>query len=364
MAAHVIDITDVHAPSHIGYETGVPMIDASTLRSVRSPSSVPPIPRSVVRLGEREQTSDENDAFVTDEHDSHVPLRAESSLAAYSRAIQSNTHAIERELESMRRQLIELQQSHRSMSDIINTLVKSQRAERQKRVEMRKVMKTDARSLIHNATHSSQTVEKTDNHSEDSSLPVQTTQSPLNRAFPSRPPPRVGEPTNNDTAVIDEHKQEDHRQDANEDKKISCINNVPETADDNRIECIHIETETWCSSAPRPCCRHPHLRETQQAQCYHCGVRGHYTGECPHGSKDQSWNGHQAWAERNERMFERKGRTYLYVQQWWIKKSESIASLKAAKHSNTQRLLKIKSISRIDDMPNADMECMIDVDEE
>jgi hypothetical protein len=332
--------TDAHTNSHTGYESGVHVnshlgneTDVSTnllslQRLRRSSSYASPVPRDVVTLGEGEQKRDENEVFVIDEHDSRLPTRAESPLAVYGRATQSKTHAIERQLESMRHQLIELQQSHRSMSDIINTLVNSRRGERQKRGEMQTVIETDARSLIRNAKRSSHTVVNTDNHNEYSSLPVRTVQSPLSQAFQSRPPPLVGEPTKNGKAKVEEHKQ-----DANEDKKISSITDLPDAADDDGIGYTSHETETWYSNTPGPCRCRPRLSEAQQ-QCCHCGARGRYTGdsECPYDKHAQTWNGHQAWAERNERMFKRKGRTYPYDQQWWIYKSKQIA-VKAVNNS-------------------------------
>jgi hypothetical protein len=272
--------------SPIRNESGVSNILASLQQMRRSPSN-PPAPREVVALGVNEHRHDVNedeqrDRFNSDEQIGRLPTHEAPSHAYYSttngpRSVDTSATpfetstsasssptpggyrgeqlskqlAVERELESMRRQLIELQQSHKTKDDIINDLVKSQQAERQRRVEMQRVMKTDARSLINNAmhpSHSPASVVKTENNNEPS-LPRPAVHSPLSLAFPSLSPSGspslvVGASTSRDKVKKNEDAQEEHKYDTHEDKKISRrIGDLPDAADDDELDCSDDEVE-------------------------------------------------------------------------------------------------------------------------
>jgi hypothetical protein len=280
--------------SPISNETGVSDILASLQRMRRSPS-IPPVPRDVVALGVNEHRDDVNedeqrDRFQSNEQVNRLPMHDAPSQAYYSatygpqrvgdtvdraRALihtsatpfdtstsssssptpggyrgeqLSRQTAVERELESMRRQLNELQQSHKTKNDIINDLVKSRQAERQRRIEMQQVMKTDARALVNNVTRPSHTVVKTENNNEPSSLPLPAVHSPLSLAFPSLSPSGspslvVGAPMKEDRSKADDDAQVEHKYDV-EDKKIACrIGDLPDVADEDEIDCSDDEVE-------------------------------------------------------------------------------------------------------------------------
>jgi hypothetical protein len=69
------------------------------------------------------------------------------------------------------------------------------------------------------------------------------------------------------------------------------------------------------------------------AQCFHCGDRGHFTGDCQQGKSPQTLKGQEAWAKRNKD----NGWDFPYDQQWWINKSAEIAAKKAANNKPPRR---------------------------
>jgi hypothetical protein len=285
--------------SPVSNESGVSDILASLQQIRRSPSSVPSASGASLALGDREhrdETNDkkgdeENDVFVTDRHDIRLPVRVDSSSANDSRSPPSSlshdaiqhtystlfnrssssssptpggirneprmrSQAVEMELEKMRRQLYELQQSHKEKEDIISKLVRSQEEDRQRRAEIRRVMKTDARTLINNVTRPSHThapVVKTEKVNEESSLPItRVPQSPSPLTFPSLSPSVspsliVGVPTRvsikADKVKKDDDNQYEHKYDTQDDKKITRIGDLPDTADDDEIDCSDDEAD-------------------------------------------------------------------------------------------------------------------------
>jgi hypothetical protein len=292
-----------HTPA--SNESSVPSILASLQQMRRSPSSDPPAARDVVALGEYSQDDnkgDDDDVFASD-HDRRLPMRAATSSAVNNRTTlaqrlnqvhpsappsasadasmystlfdrpsmlsssptpggprseqHTHTHAIERELEEMRRQLSLLQQSHKDKDDIINHLVKTQQDERQRRLEMQQVLRADARALINSATHASHThvpVVKTE-YNDPASLPSRTVHSPISLAFPSLSPNAspslmmtntrdVKSVNKTDKVKDDEHTQDEHKYYTYDEKKTPRrIGDLPDTADEDEIDTSTDEAE-------------------------------------------------------------------------------------------------------------------------
>jgi hypothetical protein len=283
--------------SPVGNESSVLNIIA-TLQQIRRSPSNPPVPRDVVALDGDEHKDDvsedeQRDGFNSDEQVRRLPTHDASSRTYSSATVDprrvdtveraraamhvsatpydtstsatptpggyrsdqaSRQSAIEHELAAMRCHLIELQESHKNKDDIINSLVKSQQDERQRRVEMQRLMKTDARALINNVTRTSHPVVKTENSNEPtSSLPLATVHSPLSLAFPSLSPSGspsfiVGAPMKKDKMKRDDDTPDEHKYDNKEDKKVkSRIGDLPDAVDDSddseEIDCSDDEVE-------------------------------------------------------------------------------------------------------------------------
>jgi hypothetical protein len=292
-------------------DAGLSTILASLQQIRRSPSSVPPLSHDVATRSVQVQHDDENedethDRFNAHERVGHLPAHDASSQlsssAAHSshRADVTNTaaraaryassnvtpfdtsssaspsptpggvrdeqrmkqHAIERELASMRLQLLDLQKSHQTKDDVIAQLINAQNAERKKREEQMNVMSSDSRSLIKNAARPP--VVKTENDNEPPSLPMsRAPRSPLNRAFPSLSPssspslvvgaqsrqrslneqPDAKSMKNNNIKTQDEDDDDEHKYDAPEEKKAKRIGDLPDAAPDDEIECSDDEAD-------------------------------------------------------------------------------------------------------------------------
>ena len=270
--------------SPIGNESGVSSILAAVQQMRRSPSSTPPVPRDVVALRvddhrDEEHGDEEHDRFDNNERSGRLPAQGasihSSATPSYTSSSSSSSPtpggyrgeqrskqlAVERELESMRRQLLELQQSHQSKDNLIKQLVDAQNAERQRRADMMNVMQRDARSLIEDVTRAP--VVKTENNNEPSSLPMPSQlRSPLSHAFPSLSPSsspslvvgasshrRSSDEQCDDKSLFNNDRkrrdadESDERKYEGEDKKVKHVGDLPDTVDDDEIDCSDDEVE-------------------------------------------------------------------------------------------------------------------------
>lgn len=72
-------------------------------------------------------------------------------------------------------------------------------------------------------------------------------------------------------------------------------------------------------------------RNLSGALCYHCGARGHQTGDCPLINQPQTVQGKAAWASRNRL----KGRDYTYDKQYYINNKFTYPSSTTSAASNS-----------------------------
>ncbi len=110
-------------------------------------------------------------------------------------------------------------------------------------------------------------------------------------------------------------------------------------------------------------------RNKNTALCYHCGKKGHYTGECRLSSQPQSLKGQQEYA----RMCTQRGWSYPYDHKWWVEQSKRFKanaqnnrSSSSSSRDRNQRPRKNKqndknTVTILDDAQSAEQ---IDVDDD